>query len=104
MTYYDEEDAVVPELTLSVSREEIKNCNNVGDYLKLRGSEVEDEEEGLRSPRRCSYRRVWFWFKLSLLLTCLVLLAGVFIKWVGPFFMDKVRFLLIIWVSFLRVA
>ncbi|KAL5748600.1 hypothetical protein ACOSQ2_025897 [Xanthoceras sorbifolium] len=89
MTYYEEDNEVVPELTLRIDGEEINinnnNSNNNGDYVKLRDC----EEEELGSSRRCSCRSVWFWFKLSLLFTCLVLLAGVFLKWVGPYFMDK---------------
>lgn len=37
---------------------------------------------------------LWWWLKLVLLATFLGVLAAVFCKWVGPFFMDKVIFLL----------
>ncbi|KAK2664730.1 hypothetical protein Ddye_003304 [Dipteronia dyeriana] len=98
MTYYEEDNEVVPELTLRINDGEItdnnnNNINNNGDYVKLR----DFEEEGLGSPRRCGCRSMWFWFKLFLLFTCLVLLAGVFLKWVGPFFMDKEVIPLINW-------
>ncbi|KAJ4712895.1 SNARE associated Golgi family protein [Melia azedarach] len=83
MTYYEEDNEVVPDLGLRIDVEE--NNNIKGDYVKLR--ECEEEEPG--SPRRWSCGKVWYWLKLALLLTCLGLLAGVFIKWVGPFFMDK---------------
>lgn len=83
MTYY-EDDEVVPELTLRIDIDE-NNNNNKGDYLKLR----ECEEGGPGSPRRWSCGRVWYWVKLAVFLTSLGLLAAVFIKWVGPFFMDK---------------
>ncbi|KAI9174028.1 hypothetical protein LWI28_010549 [Acer negundo] len=100
MTYYEEDNEVVPELTLRINGGEItgnnnnnNNNNNNGDYVKLR----DFEEEGIGSPRRCSCRSLWFWFKLFSLFTCLVLLAGVFLKWVGPFFMDKEVIPLINW-------
>ncbi|TXG51037.1 hypothetical protein EZV62_023561 [Acer yangbiense] len=95
MTYYEEDNEVVPELTLRINGGEItdNNNNNNGGYVKLR----DFEEEGLGSPRRCSCRSLWFWFKLFSLFTCLVLLAGVFLKWVGPFFMDKEVIPLINW-------
>ncbi|KAK3224762.1 hypothetical protein Dsin_004624 [Dipteronia sinensis] len=97
MTYYEEDNEVVPELTLRINGGEItdnnNNNNNNGDYVKLR----DFEEEGLASPRRCSRRSLWFWFKFFSLFTCLVLLAGVFLKWVGPFFMDKEVIPLINW-------
>ncbi|KAK0588127.1 hypothetical protein LWI29_034767 [Acer saccharum] len=88
-----EDNEVVPELTLRINGGEITDNNNNGDYVKLR----DFEEEGIGSPRRCSCRSLWFWFKLFSLFTCLVLLAGVFLKWVGPFFMDKEVIPLINW-------
>ena len=33
---------------------------------------------------------IWWWAKLILLILFLGVLAAVFFKWVGPFFMDKV--------------
>lgn len=84
MTYYEEDDEVVPELMLRIDVDE-NNNNNKGDYLKLR--EYEEGEPG--SPKIWSCGKVWYWVKLALFLTFLGLLAAVFIKWVGPFFMDK---------------
>lgn len=89
MTYY-EDDEVVPELTLRIDIDE-NNNNNKGDYLKLR--EYEEGEPG--SPRRWSCGKVWYWVKLVFFLTSVGLLAAVFIKWVGPFFMDKVSLFII---------
>lgn len=91
MTYYEEDDEVVPELMLRIDVDE-NNNNNKGDYLKLR--EYEEGEPG--SPKRWSCGKVWYWVKLALFLTFLGLLAAVFIKWVGPFFMDKVSLFIIL--------
>lgn len=90
MTYY-EDDEVVPELTLRIDIDENNNNNNKGDYLKLK--EYEEGEPG--SPRRRSCGKVWYWVKLVFFLTSVGLLAAVFIKWVGPFFMDKVSLFII---------
>lgn len=90
MTYY-EDDEVVPELTLRIDIDENNNNNNKGDYLKLK--EYEEGEPG--SPRRRSCGKVWYWVKLAFFLTSVGLLAAVFIKWVGPFFMDKVSLFII---------
>ncbi|XP_031253562.1 transmembrane protein 64-like [Pistacia vera] len=85
MTYYEEENEVVPELGVRIDLEENNHNNKNGEYVKLR----QCEQDGPGSPRRCSCGSVWYWVKLGLLLTCLGLLAAVFLKWVGPFFMDK---------------
>ncbi|KAJ0106698.1 hypothetical protein Patl1_18608 [Pistacia atlantica] len=85
MTYYEEENEVVPELGVRIDLEENNRNNKNGEYVKLR----QCEEDGPGSPRRCSCGSVWYWVKLGLLLTCLGLLAAVFLKWVVPFFMDQ---------------
>ncbi|XP_021901760.1 transmembrane protein 64 isoform X2 [Carica papaya] len=93
MTYNDEDEEngggggeVVPELILRVD-------DNDGDYVKLRG-ELEEcgeqEREGSREPVSPSWRKsLWYWVKLAVLVACLGLLFGVFLKWIGPFFIDK---------------
>lgn len=78
----DDDGGLVPVLTL-----------RMGDYEKLR-QPAECEEEGFGDVEPSTPRRgglIWFWVKVAL--TCVVLgvLAGVFLKWVGPFFMDKVN-------------
>lgn len=88
MTYY-EEGEVVPELRLRLAEEP---HGEKGDYVitgqqHLGGFEAEDLPP---SPRRRWRGSVWYWVKLALLFSCLGLLAGVFLKWVWPFFMDKV--------------
>lgn len=90
MTYYEEENEVVPELGMRIDLAENNYNDKNGEYVKL----IECEEDGPGSPRRCSCSSVWCWIKLLLLLTCLGLLAAVFLKWVGPFFMDKVSLLI----------
>ncbi|KAJ9706741.1 hypothetical protein PVL29_001957 [Vitis rotundifolia] len=76
----DDDGGVVPELTL-----------RMGDYVKLRQS-AECEEEGFGDVEPSTPRRrglIWWWVKVALLCVVLGVLAGVFLKWVGPFFMDK---------------
>lgn len=94
MTYIGEDDfqEVVPELRLRIDGD-----SENGDYLKLRhGLDDCVPGEGLVEPssptKRCS---VCYWVRFFLLLVCLVVLAGVFIKWVGPFCMDKVSIFVI---------
>lgn len=88
MTYY-EGDEVVPELRPRTGED--GHCEkgvyaNLG-YRNLEGCEAEDSPP---SPRRRWRGLVWYWIKLALLFSCLGLLAGVCLKWVWPFFMDKV--------------
>lgn len=91
MTYSNGVDVTVPELKLRV--EDSEN----GDYVKLRGGS--DEEEGSSGePSGCSIgsvTSVWFWVKLISLVACLGSLAFVIIKWIGPFLIEKVRFLFV---------
>lgn len=44
---------------------------------------------------------LWWWAKLGLVALFVGLLLAVFLKWIGPFVMNKVRFLLL-WVSIFR--
>lgn len=83
----DDDGGVVPELTL-----------RMGDYVKLR-QPAECEEEGFGDVEPSTPRRrglIWWWVKVALLCVVLGVLAGVFLKWVGPFFMDKVKFVAIL--------
>lgn len=92
MTYDDGE--VVPELIVRIGGE----ADEKGDYVKLRdgGGDCGPPPEGFEavaepsSPRKLA--SLWYWVRLVLLVMCLGLLAGVFAKWVGPYLMDKVKF------------
>ncbi|OIS99746.1 PREDICTED: transmembrane protein 64 [Nicotiana attenuata] len=103
----DEEEGlvvVVPAPLLGLEREE----DLKGNYVKLGGDELEKEEKngffggggcnclgastsGLGYEGNSSSRcwSLWWWAKLALLLIFVGVLAVVFLKWVGPFFMDK---------------
>ena len=92
MTYFvndEDDDCVVPELKLRVGVEN-------GDYVKLRESEGCEPEgfDGGEAPQPSSsmgrWWWVWWWAKVVVLLIFVGVLAVVFLKWVGPFFMDKV--------------
>lgn len=93
MTYYEDNgrDEVVPELGIRIGDDDEN-----GGYMKLRmgpeecgpAEELGCAGEESSTGKRCSW---WYWVRLILLIACLVLLTGVCIKWVGPFFMDKVR-------------
>ncbi|XP_008238680.1 PREDICTED: transmembrane protein 64 [Prunus mume] len=99
MTYDESEDRgeVVPELILRIGGEDDKR-----DYVKLRGDHVDcGPAEGVEGPVEPSSPKklasLWYWVRLVLLVMCLGLLAGVFVKWVGPFFMDKEIIPIITW-------
>ena len=93
MTYYEEDGRgeVVPELGLRFG-----GGGDNGGYVKLTmGPEEFGPAEGGfgGSPEPSSPtngRSWWYWARFVLLLACGGLLAAVFIKWIGPFFMDKV--------------
>uniref|UniRef100_A0A5B6YS27 VTT domain-containing protein n=1 Tax=Davidia involucrata TaxID=16924 RepID=A0A5B6YS27_DAVIN len=91
MTYVvnDEDDGVVPELMMRIS-------DGNGDYVKLResdGCDGEGFDGGGAQPSSPVtsgiWWSLWWWAKAALLLMFLGVLAAVFLKWVGPFFMDK---------------
>lgn len=92
MTFQEEDGEVVPELRLRVVGE-----GNNGEYVKLRPGPCDREAEegfgraGEPSSPKCGVC-FWNWLKLVVLCLFLVLLAAIFLKWVAPFFMDKVRF------------
>lgn len=97
MTYREEDggtDEVVPELCLRVGGDA-----NHGDYVKLKQGphdrEAEEGSGGVGEPSSPTRRGgcLWYWVKLLVLCISLGLLTAVCIKWVGPFFMDKVGFL-----------
>ncbi|GAV86910.1 SNARE_assoc domain-containing protein [Cephalotus follicularis] len=93
MTYYEEDgDEVVPDLGVKVDV-------NRGDYVKLKDKEEQEGSDGLlREPGSSRWKgTVWYWVKMVLLVTCLGLLVGVFLKWVGPFFMEKELIPIINW-------
>lgn len=95
----DEEEGVVvvvPAPLLGLAREDLK-----GDYVKLGGDDLEDNKGFVAgcmsdSSSELSYGgnsrcwSLWWWAKLVLVLAFVGVLAAVFLKWVGPFFMDKV--------------
>ncbi|KAA8521944.1 hypothetical protein F0562_012742 [Nyssa sinensis] len=87
---YDEDDGVVPESNMTMG-------DGNGDYVKLRESDdFNCQGEGFvgggtqtLSPRGGIWWSLWWWAKAALLLMFLGVLAAVFLKWVGPFIMDK---------------
>lgn len=89
----DEDECASPEMKLTIEEDP------KGDYMILRESEVLLDGGGGSSGAQCSsssssssrWWSLWWWAKLVLLLAFLGVLAAVFFKWVGPFFMDKVR-------------
>ncbi|KAA8522305.1 hypothetical protein F0562_012978 [Nyssa sinensis] len=90
MTYAvnDEDDGVVPELKMRMA-------DGNGNYVKFResdGCEGEGFDGGAAQPNSSAsgiWWSLWWWARAVLLLTFLGVLAAVFLKWVGPFFMDK---------------
>ncbi|RXI01103.1 hypothetical protein DVH24_001337 [Malus domestica] len=92
MTYDDCKDRgeVVPELILRIGGEDGK-----GDYMKLGDGDrggcgtAEGFEAEVEPPSTRKLASLWYWVRLVLLVMCLGLLAGVFAKWVGPYFMDN---------------
>lgn len=89
MTYHEEDgrDEVVPELGRRFS------AGN-GDYVKLAIGPEDSVLEPEKSPPAsvAGVNPWWYWARLVLLIACAGLIAGVCVKWVGPFVMDKVRF------------
>ncbi|XP_052208778.1 uncharacterized protein LOC127812442 [Diospyros lotus] len=82
-----EDDRVVPELKLIVEGDN-------GDYGELRESDCCPVEEfdggGAQQPGNLGrWSCLWWWTKVALSLIFVAVLAAVFLKWIGPFFMDK---------------
>ncbi|XVF13262.1 hypothetical protein REPUB_Repub08aG0193400 [Reevesia pubescens] len=100
MTFYDDNNDdegvdVVPELKLRVEGDD-DDVN--GKRVNLRQILLEECEAEEKEPAfLCSRRSIWYWIKLGILITFLGLLAAVFLKWVGPFFMDKELMPIINW-------
>lgn len=69
-----------------------------GDYVKLEAGGGRSGDAGARllkeTPRGGGrgelWWLLWWWAKLVLVILLVVVLLAVFLKWVGPFFMDKV--------------
>ncbi|XWS38472.1 hypothetical protein CRYUN_Cryun19dG0134200 [Craigia yunnanensis] len=108
MTFFDDNNddegvEVVPELKLRVEGDDDDDDVN-GKRVNLRRRLLEEcgaEERDLllkESAFSSIWRRsIWYWIKLGFLFTLLGLLAAVFLKWVGPFFMDKELMPIINW-------
>ncbi|KAK9927411.1 hypothetical protein M0R45_024595 [Rubus argutus] len=93
MTYEENVDRgeVVPELIIGIGGEDDVAK---GEYVKLRQcpGDCEPAEVFVGAMESSSPKRIgclWYWVRLVLLFMCLGLLAAVFIKWVGPFLMDR---------------
>ncbi|XWS61882.1 hypothetical protein CRYUN_Cryun07bG0162600 [Craigia yunnanensis] len=105
MTFYDDNNngeggKVVPELIVEGDDDDDVNGKRVN--LRQRLIEECDAEERdllLKESAFSSIRRrsIWYWIKLGILITFIGLLAAVFLKWVGPFFMDKELMPIINW-------
>nr|KJB20787.1 hypothetical protein B456_003G164800 [Gossypium raimondii] len=96
----DEGGEVVPELKLRVEGDDDVNEKRVSLRQRLlEECEAEENNSLLKEPGFSSQSRrsIWYWIKLGILLTFLGLLVAVFLKWVGPFFMDKELMPLIKW-------
>lgn len=71
-----------------------------GDYVTLEAGGGRSGDGGARllkeTPRGGGrgelWWLLWWWAKLVLVVLLVVVLLAVFLKWVGPFFMDKVIF------------
>lgn len=102
MTFYDDDKPdkggeVVPELKLRIGGDDDDGVNSKMVNLRQRLlEECEAEERNMllsEPPLPSRWRRsIWYWMKLGILIAFLGLLAAVFLKWVGPFFMDKVGY------------
>ena len=98
MTFYDDNNddervEVVPELKLRVEGDDDVNGKRVNLRRRLlEECGAEERDLLLKEPALSSIwrRSIWYWIKLGFLFTLIGLLAAVFLKWVGPFFMDKV--------------
>ncbi|KAK6251199.1 hypothetical protein SCA6_005204 [Theobroma cacao] len=108
MTFYDDDKPdkggeVVPELKLRIGGDDDDDGVN-SKMVNLRQrllEECEAEERNMllsEPPLPSRWRRsIWYWMKLGILIAFLGLLAAVFLKWVGPFFMDKELMPIINW-------
>ncbi|XP_028762743.1 uncharacterized protein LOC114721098 isoform X1 [Neltuma alba] len=100
MAYYGDDGGraeVIPELPLRICSDD-----NNGDYVKLRhGPENAEPATAVGEAAEVSptgrVGSLWYWVKLLILAVCIGLLVAVFLKWVGPFFMDKEIIPILIW-------
>ncbi|XP_022719651.1 transmembrane protein 64-like [Durio zibethinus] len=99
----DEGGEVVPELKLRIEGDDDDDDVN-GKRVNLRQRlleecEVEERDLSLKESAFSSIGRksVWYWIKLGILITFIGLLAAVFLKWLGPFFIDKELMPIINW-------
>lgn len=90
MTYSDCDDRVCPELKLRIEDEN-------GDYVKLGEEDGCEQEGGLEPSSPTQGRSLWWWMKVVLLFIFLGALAVVFLKWVGPFLIEKEVIPIISW-------
>ncbi|GKV38158.1 hypothetical protein SLEP1_g46101 [Rubroshorea leprosula] len=108
MTFYEhekkggEEEELVPKLRLRVEGDAADckaGCVELSERLLEEECEAEGEGLCLKKLAFCPGWRgsLWKWVKLVLLFASLGLLAVVFLKWVGPFFMDKELIPIINW-------
>uniref|UniRef100_A0A1J3E6T7 VTT domain-containing protein n=1 Tax=Noccaea caerulescens TaxID=107243 RepID=A0A1J3E6T7_NOCCA len=106
MTYLEEDDAV-SEVRVRVEEED--RIKKLGNYVKLsdeleehrQEAEHGDEEDSSPSSSSSSScvrkRSLWFWIKLSLLLTLVAALGLAGYKWLAPLIMDKELIPIIKW-------
>ncbi|KAK8533206.1 hypothetical protein V6N13_046366 [Hibiscus sabdariffa] len=105
MTFYNDNDndeggEKVPELKLRVEGDDDVNAKRVTLRQRLlEEREAEEKDSWFKEPAFSFLWRVsiWDWIKLGILLIIVALLVAVFLKWVGPFFMDKELMPLINW-------
>ncbi|XP_022759436.1 transmembrane protein 64 [Durio zibethinus] len=107
MTFYDDNNndegvEVVPELNLRVEGDDDDDVYGKGENLSqrlLEECEAEERDLLLKETAFSSIwrRSTWYWIKLGILFTFIGLLAAVFLKWIGPFFMDKELMPIINW-------
>ncbi|XP_039031967.1 Golgi apparatus membrane protein tvp38-like isoform X2 [Hibiscus syriacus] len=104
MTFYNDNDEggdEVPELKLRVEGDD-DDVNAKRQTLRQRLLEESESEENDSWLKDLGFsfllrRSIWEWIKLGILLIIVGLLAAVFLKWVGPFFMDKELMPLVNW-------
>ncbi|XP_019421877.1 PREDICTED: transmembrane protein 64-like [Lupinus angustifolius] len=93
MTCYDEDDDEG-----GFRGDEVDHDN--GDYVKLRWDPLESQPEATVAEFTPAKKgtALWYWVKLVAFLICLIILAFVFFKCVGPFFIEQVIIPIMKWV------
>ncbi|XVF51614.1 hypothetical protein PTKIN_Ptkin04bG0198400 [Pterospermum kingtungense] len=105
MTFFDDSDnddvvEVVPELKVRVEGYDDDDGKRVNLRQRLlEECEAEERDLVLKDSAFSSIwrRSIWYWIKLGILIAFIGLLAAVFLKWVGPFLMDKELIPIINW-------